>query len=71
MNDEQLTMNKGILSRLAKWLLWFTVAVFVLYLVIYVVYAAALFRFPYDYDQGEGFELNDTVLLSQGFSDRR
>ena len=29
---------------------------------VYVDYAAALFRFPYDYDQGEGFELYDTVL---------
>ncbi len=25
-----------------------------------------MFRFPYDYDQGEGFELNDSILLSQG-----
>jgi hypothetical protein len=33
---------------------------------VYVDYAAALFRFPYDYDQGEGFELYDTLLHSQG-----
>lgn len=33
---------------------------------VYVDYAASLFRFPYDYDQGEGFELYDTVLQSQG-----
>jgi hypothetical protein len=66
MNNEELAMNKGKLSRLAKWLLWFTVAVFVLYLVIYVVYAVALFRFPYDYDQGEGFELNDSLLFLHG-----
>ncbi len=58
--------NSEHCSRLAKWLLWFTVAVFVLYLVIYVVYAVALFRFPYDYDQGEGFELNDSLLFLQG-----
>jgi 4-amino-4-deoxy-L-arabinose transferase-like glycosyltransferase len=66
MNNEPLATDKGILSRLAKWLLWFTVAVFVLYLIIYVVYAVALFRFPYDYDQGEGFELNDSLLFLQG-----
>ena len=59
-------MSNGILNRLAKWLLWFTVAVFVLYLVIYVVYTVALFHFPYDYDQGEGFELNDSLLFMQG-----
>ena len=40
--------------------------VFVGYLVIYCLYAFALFRFPYDYDQGEGFELNDSILFSQG-----
>lgn len=51
---------------MARWLLYFTVAVFVLYLIIYVVYAAALIRFPYDYDQGEGFELNDSLLFLQG-----
>ena len=33
---------------------------------VYVDYAVSLFRFPYDYDQGEGFELYDTVLQSQG-----
>jgi hypothetical protein len=36
------------------------------YLAIYVNYAAALFRFPFDYDQGEGFELTDTIIHSQG-----
>jgi 4-amino-4-deoxy-L-arabinose transferase-like glycosyltransferase len=61
-----LDMKQETLHRLAQWLLYFTVAVFVLYLVIYVVYAAALFRFPYDYDQGEGFELNDSLLFLQG-----
>jgi hypothetical protein len=40
--------------------------VFVGYLVIYCLYAFSLFRFPYDYDQGEGFELNDSILFSQG-----
>ncbi len=36
------------------------------YLVVYASYALALFRFPFDYDQGEGFELRDSVLFSQG-----
>ncbi len=39
---------------------------FVGYFVVYNMYAVALFRFPFDYDQGEGFELMDTVLFSQG-----
>ncbi|MHB8630129.1 MAG: hypothetical protein ACYDBJ_17180 [Aggregatilineales bacterium] len=36
------------------------------HMLVFVVYAINLAQFPYDYDQGEGFELNDTVLLSQG-----
>ncbi len=39
---------------------------FIGYFIIYNIYAAALFQFPFDYDQGEGFELMDTVLFSQG-----
>ncbi len=35
-------------------------------LLVYTHYAIALFRFPFDYDQGEGFELYDTVLHAQG-----
>ena len=36
------------------------------YFVVYNLYAFALFQFPFDYDQGEGYELLDTVLFSQG-----
>jgi 4-amino-4-deoxy-L-arabinose transferase-like glycosyltransferase len=35
-------------------------------LVVYVVYAVNLMQFPFDYDQGEGFELVDTVMLAHG-----
>src|SRR5512139_1987287 len=59
-------MKPETFQRIGRWLLYFTVAVLVLYLIIYVVYAAALIRFPYDYDQGEGFELNDSLLFLQG-----
>src|SRR3972149_3317879 len=52
--------------QLIRILTLLALAVFILYLVIYCVYALALFRFPYDYDQGEGFELNDSLLFSQG-----
>ncbi|MCB9461646.1 MAG: glycosyltransferase family 39 protein [Anaerolineaceae bacterium] len=34
-------------------------------LVVYLAYAVNLFQFPYDYDQGEGFELVDTIMFSQ------
>lgn len=36
------------------------------YFAVYVAYAAGLMRFPFDYDQGEGFELVDTIMLSEG-----
>jgi hypothetical protein len=38
---------------------------FALHFVVYGLYTASLLRFPFDYDQGEGFELYDTVLFSQ------
>jgi hypothetical protein len=41
-------------------------ALLVGHLLIYVHYAIGLMRFPFDYDQGEGFELVDTILFSQG-----
>lgn len=34
-------------------------------LLVLCAYAWNLMNFPYDYDQGEGFELVDTILLSQ------
>jgi hypothetical protein len=36
------------------------------YFAVYLVYTGALLNFPFDYDQGEGFELYDTILMSQG-----
>lgn len=38
----------------------------VAYFIIYVLFAINLMQFPFDYDQGEGFELVDTILFSQG-----
>jgi len=35
-------------------------------LVVYIAFAANLMQFPFDYDQGEGFELVDTVMFAQG-----
>lgn len=36
------------------------------YFVTYLVYARSLFAFPFDYDQGEGFELYDAIRLARG-----
>lgn len=53
------------LSVVPRVLIGLALAAFVGYLIVYVIYAVALFQFPFDYDQGEGFELMDTVLFSQ------
>ncbi|MDY7079495.1 MAG: hypothetical protein SXV54_21510 [Chloroflexota bacterium] len=55
-----------ILKSFASILIALAVLVYVGYLVVYVVYAVDLFRWPFDYDQGEGFELYDAILYSQG-----
>lgn len=34
--------------------------------VVYGLFAANLMQFPFDYDQGEGFELVDTVMFARG-----
>lgn len=51
---------------LPKILIGLVLLAFVGYFIVYGIYAFALFNFPFDYDQGEGFELMDTVLFSQG-----
>jgi hypothetical protein len=58
------------LPRLWRWLVLALLALALLALVgqflVYVHYSISLFRFPFDYDQGEGFELYDTVLHARG-----
>ena len=54
----------------SKWISYLLISLaivaFVGYFVVYNIYAFSLFRFPFDYDQGEGFELVDTILFSRG-----
>jgi hypothetical protein len=45
--------------------------VLLLHFCIYVYYSLSLLHFPFDYDQGEGFELVDTLYLSEGKSPYR
>jgi hypothetical protein len=55
-----------ILKALGTVLSLLALLVYVGYLIVYVVYAVELFRWPFDYDQGEGFELYDAILYSRG-----
>ncbi|MCU0481437.1 MAG: hypothetical protein MUE54_09520 [Anaerolineae bacterium] len=52
-----LTILHTLMLIALAWLLF--------HFVVYVVYANNLIQFPFDYDQGEGFELHDVMLLSQ------
>ena len=62
MNPTPYRTLRGIVAALTV----LAVLVYVGYLVVYVVYAVDLFRWPFDYDQGEGFELYDAILYSRG-----
>jgi hypothetical protein len=54
------------LHVLAYALVALALVTYVSYLALYVAHAVHLFQWPYDYDQGEGFELYDAVLYRQG-----
>ncbi|PJF25623.1 MAG: hypothetical protein CUN53_11860, partial [Phototrophicales bacterium] len=60
--------NPPILSIITVHRVLMALALLVLlgYFAVYVGYAQNLIAFPFDYDQGEGFELVDTILFSQG-----
>ncbi len=66
----ELPAKRATWQTLVAWvpkaLIVLAVLAFVGYFVVYLIYAVELFRFPFDYDQGEGFELMDTVFLSRG-----
>jgi hypothetical protein len=56
----------ALISRVNRILLTAALAIFLGYVVVFVIYAVNLMQFPFDYDQGEGFELVDTIMFSQG-----
>ncbi|MGD2146147.1 MAG: hypothetical protein PVH41_05605, partial [Anaerolineae bacterium] len=58
--------HNRLLNYLAALLVILTVFIYLGYLVIYLAYAVELFQWPFDYDQGEGFELNDAILYGRG-----
>lgn len=51
---------------LPRFLIGLALAAYLGYFLVYSIYAVRLFQFPFDYDQGEGYELVDTILLSRG-----
>lgn len=61
-----MLLDNLFLKRTHRALLLLAAAILAFYFIVYVVYALNLMQFPFDYDQGEGFELVDTVMFSQG-----
>jgi len=55
-----------ILKGISVFLAVLAAVAYVGYMAVYVVYAVDLFQWPFDYDQGEGFELYDAILYSRG-----
>jgi hypothetical protein len=62
----QMSSMQTMLRRFSQLILALALLLLVGHFLIYVHYAIGLMRFPFDYDQGEGFELVDTILFSQG-----
>ena len=58
--------RQSLIAWVPRVLIALAVLAFIGYFVVYLIYAVELFRFPFDYDQGEGFELMDTVFFSRG-----
>lgn len=61
-----MSARSRLIDALPRLLIGLALLAFVGYFVVYAIYAFKLFQFPFDYDQGEGFELMDTLLFSQG-----
>lgn len=70
VSSEETRDNMAAWTTIAGWLpkilIGLALAAFIGYFIVYVIYAVELFRFPFDYDQGEGFELVDTLYFSRG-----
>ncbi|MFN2135296.1 MAG: ArnT family glycosyltransferase [Candidatus Promineifilaceae bacterium] len=70
MSSETIEYRQSAWQTLVAALPWLLIGLalvaFAAYFLIYTHYAWQLFQFPFDYDQGEGFELVDTLMFSRG-----
>lgn len=58
--------SQTILPRIQQALLISALLIMTGHVLIYIAFGMSLIPFPFDYDQAEGFELNNAILLSQG-----
>lgn len=55
-----------MMKHIYNTLLAIILTMMVLHTLIYIAFGVALIPFPFDYDQAEGYELNNAVLIAQG-----
>lgn len=60
------SLTARILQAVSTLLFALAVGLLLFHLSVYFAYAANLISFPFDYDQGEGFELVDVIMFSEG-----
>ncbi|HLA45175.1 MAG TPA: hypothetical protein VJZ27_17140 [Aggregatilineales bacterium] len=70
-NPSHIAAQTPLSEHFTRGLYLLTLAMMLGHFFIYAYYSFSLMRFPFDYDQGEGFELVDTVYLSEGKSPYR
>lgn len=54
------------LRLLRRLLLGAALTLLTIHLIVYLLYSVSLLRFPFDYEQGEGYEVQNSVYISQG-----
>ena len=55
-----------VFSGWYKSLLFLLAIIIAIHVLIYIAFGTALISFPFDYDQAEGFELNNAILFARG-----
>ncbi len=65
-DTRRISTTDVLLSLLAVLPLLFVLILFLSYFSVMLAYGRSLFSFPFDYDQGEGFELYDAIRLARG-----
>lgn len=61
-----MTISSNRWQLVQNTLLAIIVLAMTLHVLIYISFGVALIPFPFDYDQAEGFELNNAILLAEG-----
>lgn len=61
-----MTTSSNTWQIIQKSLLAIIILVMSVHVIIYISFGVALIPFPFDYDQAEGFELNNAILLADG-----